>query len=195
MMKQGLNTLTLSKESKIPQPTLHHLLSGKTKKPRSELLQKLAQFFDISIPTLLEIELANQPTSSVRKFPILNWNQNTLNFSKQAEIDNEFILGSYPEESFAFFIHKRICHSLWPNQSLAIIAPSRTPEESQCGLVYFNKYGLILNKIYKEQGDFFIKYQNATEDLLLLKIDLDSVKWFGQLIELRLMGQALTEYL
>ncbi len=74
MMKQGLNTLTLSKESKIPQPTLHHLLSGKTKKPRRALLQKLAQFFDISIPTLLEIELTNQPTSSVRKFPILNWN-------------------------------------------------------------------------------------------------------------------------
>ncbi|MGQ3887549.1 hypothetical protein ACQUW5_00780 [Legionella sp. CNM-1927-20] len=89
-----------------------------------------------------------------------------------------------------------------PNQSLAIIAPS-TLEESQYGLVYFKKYGLILNKIYKlilnkiykEQGNFFIKYQKETQDLLLLKIDLDQVRWFGRLIELRLMGQALTDYL
>ncbi|STX81616.1 HTH-type transcriptional regulator [Legionella busanensis] len=195
MMSQGLNTLTLSKESDIPQPTLHHLLSGKTKKPRKALLQKLAQFFDVSIPTLLKAELTNEPASSVKRFLILNWNEDTLNFSKPSEIHNEFIVGSYPKESFGFFIHNRVCHSLWPNQSLAIIAPKRKPEESQCGLIYFKKYGLILNKIFKEQGHFFIKHQTVTEDLLLLKIDLDKVKWFGQLIELRLMGQALTDYL
>ncbi|WP_131783973.1 hypothetical protein [Legionella gresilensis] len=118
-----------------------------------------------------------------------------MNFSKQSEINNEFIVGSYPEESFAFFIHKRFCHSDWPNQSLAIIAPSESLEGARYGLIYLKKYGLILNKIYKEQGNFFIKYQNETEDPLLLKIDLNEARWFGQLIELRLMGQALTDYL
>ncbi|WP_160116237.1 helix-turn-helix domain-containing protein [Legionella busanensis] len=108
---QRLNILTLSKESDIPQPTLHHLLSGKTKKPRRALLQKLAHFFDVSIPALLEIELTNELANSVKRLPILNWNEDTLNFSKQSEIDNEFIVGSYPEENFAFFINKKFCHS------------------------------------------------------------------------------------
>ncbi len=46
-----------------------------------------------------------------------------------------------------------------------------------------------------EQSNFFIKHQTRTEDLLLLKIDLNKVKWFGQLCELRLMALALNAYL
>ncbi|STX55784.1 Uncharacterised protein [Legionella beliardensis] len=83
---------------------------------------------------------------------------------------------------------------MWPNQSLVLINPEIRPEKSCYGLVYFKEYGLILNKIYQEQGNCFIKYQTTTDDFLLLKIDLNETWWFGQLIELRLEGQALADY-
>ncbi|STX81489.1 HTH-type transcriptional regulator [Legionella busanensis] len=195
MINHNLNTLNLSRETQIPQPTLHHLLSGKTKKPRSVLLKKLADFFNVSVPVLLETELShNKSIDSIMNFPILSWNQETLCFYKQA-LDNELIVGTYPENCFSFFIRQKFCHSSWPNQSLAVIAPNKPLEDATYGLVYLKKHGLILNKIYKEQGNYFIKFNKTADEVLLLKINLDEARWFGQLIELRLARQALDDYL
>lgn len=194
MLQHNLNAMGLSRLANIPQPTLHHLLSGKTKKPRALLIKKLAQFFNISILALLESDIANQPLIQIINLPILSWNQETLSFHEQP-VREEGVYGAYPNESFAFHIYKKFCHSPWPNQSLAILAKNASFNDATYGLVYFKKYGLILNKIHKEKDNFFIKYQGTGQDSLLLKINLEEAQWFGKLLELRLIGQALTDYL
>lgn len=42
----------LSKQIGLPQPTLHHIFKGTTKKPRERILKTLAAFFDVSIKQL-----------------------------------------------------------------------------------------------------------------------------------------------
>lgn len=44
--------LDLSRKTKIPQPTLHHIISGKTKKPRKYVLETLALYFGVTINQL-----------------------------------------------------------------------------------------------------------------------------------------------
>ena len=54
LMKENdnISTLKLSKKTNIPQPTLHHIISGKTLNPRKSVQESLAYFFGITINQL-----------------------------------------------------------------------------------------------------------------------------------------------
>ncbi|WP_419421518.1 helix-turn-helix domain-containing protein (plasmid) [Legionella sp. D16C41] len=193
LSSQSLTIMALSRNTGIPQPTLHHIVSGKTKKPRFSIIENLAHFFDISVVALLKSNLLIQSLTKLKKTPILTWNKSTLSFNESNPIEPS-LYNAYEDERFAFYINKNDCHSFWPDNSLAVISKSQSPQEGITGLVWLKNHGLILNKIYQEQDNFFINYKKAhQDDLLLLKFNLKQDMWYGSLIELRLVGRHIID--
>ncbi|HEM8659994.1 TPA: helix-turn-helix domain-containing protein [Klebsiella aerogenes] len=58
MNQKGIANVTeLAKQIRIPQPTMHRLLSGDVKEPKYALLKQIADFFKLSVQELVEIDL------------------------------------------------------------------------------------------------------------------------------------------
>src|SRR3990167_10291109 len=75
-----LSLSDLARETQIPQPTLHHIIEGKTKKPRRQALEALANFFSISIAQLTgaiplspTIPDAIKDTLKISTVPLIDW--------------------------------------------------------------------------------------------------------------------------
>ncbi|ENC2022849.1 helix-turn-helix transcriptional regulator [Escherichia albertii] len=58
MAKRGIPNVTeLAKQIRIPQPTMHRLLSGENKEPKYPLIKQVADFFRVSVPDLMETSM------------------------------------------------------------------------------------------------------------------------------------------
>ncbi|EDW1128544.1 TPA: helix-turn-helix domain-containing protein [Citrobacter freundii] len=58
MNQKGIANVTeLAKQIRIPQPTMHRLLSGDVKEPKYALLKQIADFFKLSVQELVETDL------------------------------------------------------------------------------------------------------------------------------------------
>lgn len=58
MSQKGITNVTeLAKQIRIPQPTMHRLLSGDVKEPKYALLKQIADFFKLSVQELVETDL------------------------------------------------------------------------------------------------------------------------------------------
>ncbi|MBJ7586965.1 helix-turn-helix domain-containing protein [Citrobacter freundii] len=58
MSQKGIANVTeLAKQIRIPQPTMHRLLSGDVKEPKYALLKQIADFFKLSVQELVETDL------------------------------------------------------------------------------------------------------------------------------------------
>ncbi|ELU6778125.1 helix-turn-helix domain-containing protein [Salmonella enterica] len=55
--KRITNVTELAKQIRIPQPTMHRLLSGDMKEPKYALLKQIADFFKLSVQELVETDL------------------------------------------------------------------------------------------------------------------------------------------
>ncbi|WP_165482827.1 helix-turn-helix domain-containing protein [Legionella gresilensis] len=183
-----VTVLAISREINVPQPTLHHILSGITRKPRLEVIKKLAQYFNVSVHTLLHEELRNELVA-FKPIPLFIWDKVEKCFKEQ-RLSDTMILDKYQEQRFAFLINKDNCYSSFPDKSIVVLSKDKPLQEGQYGLIFLKDYGLILNKVYKEKATFFIRHNNSSEDIRLLKINLEQDRWLGAVLELRLIGQA-----
>lgn len=71
MSQKGIANVTeLAKQIRIPQPTMHRLLSGDVKEPKYALLKQIADFFKLSVQELVETDLlraaGNQSVESTK---------------------------------------------------------------------------------------------------------------------------------
>ena len=68
----GLNPYDLQKLSKVPQPTIHRILTGESKFPRADTLKKLAQAMNISHNILIDGRMEENPvTTTNRRSPVV----------------------------------------------------------------------------------------------------------------------------
>ena len=84
MQEASVNEATLARETKIPQPTLHRILSGATKSPRGASLAPLANYFCITINQLMGVDkfpedrIAGTHNSRIYGWtpvPMISWKQ------------------------------------------------------------------------------------------------------------------------
>jgi DNA-binding Xre family transcriptional regulator len=79
MAEKMMNEATLAKKTAIPQPTLHKILSGKTTDPRISTLKLIAEFFDVSLDTIMytgtqqKIEAGSLAKKKTKAIPIISW--------------------------------------------------------------------------------------------------------------------------
>lgn len=83
MLQHGnLCEAELARETQVPQPTIHRLLSGDTKDPRVSTLRLVSDYFNVSIdyllgkePLLTSFDTNGRLSSNNRLLPIINWPQ------------------------------------------------------------------------------------------------------------------------
>ena len=192
-----LSVTALARETGIPQPTLHHLLNGFTKKPRIGVLEKLAAFFAVSVPQLIgETSLPHNIPDSIKKsfnistVPIIDWDMvshwpNISNNVKQlAEITLD---RSVDSNTFALIMQNSINDVPFPENAILIFDPSKHISDRAFALVHsMNEQSLLFNRLFIENNDYFIKQEQSNGDMILTKITTNSHRILGVLIEVRL---------
>jgi SOS-response transcriptional repressor LexA len=78
MQHQGLSEAELARQTGVPQPTLHKILSNQTTDPRISTLKTLADFFKIPLDDLFSdnVLLQDTPTSGAKdsqSIPVISW--------------------------------------------------------------------------------------------------------------------------
>lgn len=141
MKQQDISEAELSRQTHVPQPTIHKILTGKTADPRASTLVALADFFKISVDELIlgvETKRQNMITHSI---PIISWSESvdsenfiqTLNTSNWAKW---IITEAVAENSFAL-LSKPSMEPRFPPGTALIIKPNSKPDDGDIVLAHY----------------------------------------------------------
>ncbi|OGT44692.1 MAG: hypothetical protein A3E82_05195 [Gammaproteobacteria bacterium RIFCSPHIGHO2_12_FULL_38_11] len=75
IIKEKIHEAALARQTGIPQPTLHKILSGNTTDPRISTLQTLANYFGVTLDRLFSNQAFknNKALSTGKSIPIISW--------------------------------------------------------------------------------------------------------------------------
>ncbi|OGV36958.1 MAG: transcriptional regulator [Legionellales bacterium RIFCSPHIGHO2_12_FULL_35_11] len=192
-----LSLSDLARETQIPQPTLHHIIEGKTKKPRRQALEALANFFSISIPQLtgtiplsIPIPEAIKKSLKISTIPLIDWNLAKSwksNKNDLSKFDQIILEKQVDKNAFALQLQNSNLEPLFQEKSLLIFDPSKISRERDFVLVYFSKIDLIcFNRLFIEEKNIYIKQDKKNGNAELIKINGPNDKIIATLIEARL---------
>lgn len=187
----------LAKATGIPQPTLHHIAEGKTKKPRRHALEALAAFFAISIPQLTgRLALSSNIPDSIKQslkistIPLIdwelakNWNRKNHDCSQFREI---ILDKSTDKNTFALQLHDASMEPLIQENSILIFDPTKTPKERDFVLVHLEKTNLVVcNRLFIDNKNLYLKQDKMDGDATLVKLNIPKDKIIATLIQIRL---------
>ena len=191
---ENLSVSDLARETCIPQPTLHHILSGATKKPRKQLLDTLANFFSVSADQLLSQEsLPNIIPDTVKEnlkistVPIIKWEQLKVwpqenNGSKEILLDRKV-----SQNSFAVLTEDNSFEPTFPNGSLLIFDFTDDYTDRDFVIVHMaDSDSILFNRVFTDGAINYLKQKLNDGDMKLIKIDSSKDKIIGKLIEVRI---------
>ena len=193
----NLSVSDLAKLVNIPQPTLHHILSGSTKSPRKKLLATLADFFSISIEQLIGKErLPNVIPKRIKQdlkistVPIIQWDMiKKWPINDIVDLNlNEIILDKKVSDySFGLIIKDASLEPMFPEEALLIFDFEKVPLDRSFVLTHLRKDdNIVLNRLFIENNERYIKLDKMDGNAKLIKLDLAFDRIIGTLIEVRI---------
>lgn len=191
----GISILELSKKTKIPQPTLHHILSGETKNPRKQALNALADFFSITIEQLKgkallpKVPTALKESLNISTVPIIEWHEiKALFLGKlvKTELKEVILDKNIGPHSFALNMKDASMQPLIPENSLLIFDTNKVVKDRDMVIVLLNKNDILFNRLFIDGPDFYIKHHINDIETSLLKLRNGIDKIIASLIEVRL---------
>ncbi|HAU1368103.1 TPA: LexA family transcriptional regulator [Legionella pneumophila] len=187
----------LARLTGIPQPTIHHILTGSTKNPRKKALEELSRFFSISVEQLIGQEpLPTIIPDGVKKdlqisaIPIVDWNVLKKWPASKADIrDNQEILlnKTIANDSFALIIPDDSMLPRFQQNTLLIFDSGKTPKDRDFVIVHLSKGNTIeFNRLFYENNSFYLRHDLGDGNLKLTKLDPSHDRILGILIEERI---------
>ncbi len=150
----NLTVSDLARLTNIPQPTLHHLLTGNTQRPRKKLLKALADFFGISTEELI----GQRKNHSV---PMLSWHElkNLKDLNLQDKNRKKVLTElDLDDSAFALQCASDDMEPLFPRGCILIFDPVRIPIDRNFVLVYIEKQQeYYLNRIFIDNRSQYVK--------------------------------------
>lgn len=190
----NLSPSDLSRLTNIPQPTIHHILCGDTKKPRQKALAALAAFFSVSIEQLVGhmplphiIPQIIKEDLNLLTIPIIEWEG--LKHWPHA-IDNrgkELLLDRMiGENSFALISQSVATDAIFPPNTMLIFDGGRIPGDRDFIVARLKRNSsILLNRLFIEGSDYYLKQEASNGDVQLIKIIPHTDEILGVLIEAR----------
>lgn len=189
------STHELSKLVGIPQPTLHHLLSGITSKPRAKLVNALASYFSISVEQLigdvpLPITLPDDVKKNfgVREASVITWHEikNWPTVDK-TNLKKIIVESKVSEHCFAVTLDDDKHEPAFSSGTTLIFDTCLSPKDRNFALVsFFDNNEVLFGKIFKENENFYIAQRNQTGEIILKKITSSKDNIIGILVESRI---------
>lgn len=193
-----LSLSDLARETHIPQPTLHHILEGKTKKPRRQALEALAKFFAITIPELTgaiplspAIPEVIKHSLKISTVPLITW-QMAKDWGKDksdlSKFDEIILDKQVSKNSFALRLDDANMEPLFQEKSILIFDPEKLPKHRDFVLVNLNKLEVVkFNRLFVDGNHRYLKQEKMDGNADLTKIHPTNDRIIGTLIEARMM--------
>lgn len=180
----NLRISELARYAGVPQPTLHHIMSGNTKTPRRKSLHALASYFSVSVNQLI----GSQPLSglipndiqeefNITAVPMISWADvnkwpnyvvNESDRQKQVIVDS-----SVSKQSFALTIEEEHSTPLFPTGAVVIFDPAVEPKDRNFVLAYFGEENEVqIVRAIRDNQELYVKrFADGAEpgDLISLK--------------------------
>lgn len=143
MLQRGINEADLSRQTNVPQPTLHKILSGKTADPRISTLKTLADYFKLSIDDLYLGVLLQEgmATNKRQSAPIISWEDCTIpNYVATLSPTNSsdwVTLDTTKNKSLYALATKPCMVPRFPKGTLLIIDPELQPVDGDLIVVHY----------------------------------------------------------
>ena len=178
MRDLSLSESELSRQSKVPQPTINRILSGESSSPRRGTIEGLARalsvspdwlMFGVSAPTDSNVAMSLQPSRSFA-YPEISWVQAGI-AKEAAEVGN---LSTSPRHTSdvwageeAFWLRvvgasmtSATAHS-FPEGSLILVAPDIEPRPGQFVVArMLDTAEATFKQLVKDAGELFLKPLN-----------------------------------
>lgn len=192
----GISVSELARQTRIPQPTLHHILDGTTKKPRKEALEALSNFFSVSIPQLMGflplapvIPNVIKESLKITTVPLISWEALKRWPEIKVKSEQDILLERKVDtNAFALKMKDSSMEPLFPEQSLLIFDPGKKPKHREFVIVHFSQTdNIIFNRLFIDGYELFIKQDLGDGNAKLLKIKSGIDRMIAALIEVRLL--------
>jgi SOS-response transcriptional repressor LexA len=171
-----LTEAELARRSKMPQPTIHRLLTGATPDPRLSTLLPLAEFFDITINQLVGAEPLPQlsrdisGTRKLVKLPLIPWDK---------AADWQKIIGDYIPANWQYWTTVTTDNKPSPNSFALIIEVKDMPPPFGYNSV------LILDPDFElRHGSYVVIHRISDQSTTIKKLQFEGAeKWLVPLNE------------
>jgi SOS-response transcriptional repressor LexA len=144
MQSKNINEAELARNTKIPQPTLHKILSKKTIDPRASTLKALANYFGLTIDELLNTSARirkEYPLFQTQPIAMISWSDcgkgsTFINTLTQANWEDWLVSEIVSINAFALR-SKPSMEPHFPRGTILIINPELTAEDGDIILVHY----------------------------------------------------------
>lgn len=183
----------LARLTNLPQPTIHHILSGATKNPRAKALEALSDYFSVTIKQLLGQEHlptvipdAIKENLQISTIPIIKWDM--LRDWPLIEVKNaqKILLDrKLAINSFALVLQDASMEPTFQQNSVLIFDSEKIPKDRDYVVTYLvQKNTIVFNRLFIENNEKYIKESSGEGNFNLTKLD-NNDRIIGTLIETR----------
>jgi transcriptional regulator with XRE-family HTH domain len=192
----NISVSELARLTKIPQPTIHHILTGSTKNPRRKALEELSSFFSITVCQLIGQEpLPAMIPETIKKdlqistVPLIDWSclkdwpchSPTTRDNKQILVDK-----SLAKDSFALIMPDNSMEPVFQEQMLLIFDSEREIKDRDFIIAYLSQEdNVAFNRVFSENKVNYLRQSQEDGNFKLTKLDYNNDRVLGTLIEAR----------
>jgi len=193
----NLSTSELARSVQLPQPTIHHILTGATKNPRKRALEALSDFFSVTVQQLTgEETIPHIIPDTIKKdlhlktVPIIDWDilkKWPLPDTKGLNVEEVLLDKKIAPNSFALVLRDSLMEPLFPENALLIFDFEKQPKDRDFIIVHLkNEDGILFNRLFIENNQYYLKQELADGNARLIKLDKSSDRILGTLTEVRI---------
>ncbi len=193
----NISVSELARLTGIPQPTIHHILTGSTRNPRKKALEELSRYFSVSIneltgqePLPAVIPDAVKENLQISTIPVIEWaSLKTWPSTTIKTQDSQEILidKKIDNNSFALVMPDTSMEPLFQQNSLLIFDSGKTPKDRDFVIVYLSKEDIVaFNRLFIENNTSYLRQGLEDGSLKLTKLDKPNDRILGTLIEARI---------
>jgi SOS-response transcriptional repressor LexA len=163
MKVQGISVYELAHVTGIPQPTLHKIVTGVSKKPNSKTIKKLADYFQVKIQALTLSASEQEEVSDNKNIPIISWQEilDWLNDSN-ATLHNRIlpIKRDVSQQAFSVISNDAIFPQ-YKSGAILVFDPALLPKDGSYILLKLKEHqNILFRQLIIDVNDKFIKPLN-----------------------------------
>lgn len=191
----NLSVSELARLTTVPQPTIHHVLFGSTKRPRKHALEALSNFFSVTIAQLVgDDELPQiipetiKEDLQLRTVPIIAWDSLKTWPQGQQKHEKEILLDRIVSpHAFALIVKDPTIEPIFPQNTLLIFDVKENPQDRDFVVARLNGDDTIMfNRLFVENNMHYLKQTLENGDVKLIKLNMNFDEILGILIEARI---------
>jgi SOS-response transcriptional repressor LexA len=192
----NISVSELARLTALPQPTIHHILTGSTKNPRKKALEVLSGFFSISINQLVGQEQlpAIIPDNvkedlKISTIPIIEWDTlkewpllvNKIPLTREILMDKQL-----SKNSFALVMPDASMEPLFQQNTLLIFDSGKPPKDRDFVIARLHRENIVVfNRLFTENNINYLKQGLEDGNFRLTKLDEENDRIIGTLVEAR----------